>query len=115
MDVVAIYIVLMLMSLIKHPILQDERRKRIADANAVAPRQRYRPPIPYNRISGFSVAGMDEVLCYHLMRFKPTEIGRFLPLLGFDTIRFQNRIAVFPGEALAVVLTGFHIQRVTGA
>lgn len=103
-EVVAIYVVFMLMSIIKHHILQRERQIRAADANAVAPRQRYRPPIPYDHISRFSIAGMDEVLCYHLMRFTSAAIGRFLPLLELETIRFRNRIAVFPEEALAVVL-----------
>lgn len=102
-DVVVVYIVLMLMTIIKYHTLKDAHSKKIA-ATADAPRQRYRPPIPYNRIPRFSIAGMDEVLCYHLMRFTPTEIGRFLPLLGFDTIRFRNRIAVLLEEALAVVL-----------
>lgn len=101
--VVAVYVVLMLMSFIKHYLLQHERKK-ITDSDAVAPRQRYRPPIPYNLIPRFSIAGMDKVLCYHLMRFTPAEIARFLPLLGFETIRFRNRIAVLPEEALAVVL-----------
>ena len=41
---------------------------------------------------------MDEVLCYHLMRFTPAEIDCFFPLLGLETIRFRNRIADFPDE-----------------
>lgn len=70
----------------------------------VAPQQRYGPLIIYNRIPRFFIAGMDEVMCYYLMRFTPTEIGRFFPLLRLDTIHFRNCIAVLSQKTLAVVL-----------
>lgn len=70
----------------------------------VAPRQRYGPLIIYNRIPRFFIVGMDEMMCYHLMCFTPTEIGRFFPLLGLDTIHFRDCIAVLPKKTLAVVL-----------
>ena len=102
-EILALYVWLMLMSLINHYTLQ--KRREMADFHAVtAPRQRYRPPIPYSRISRFSFVGLDEVLCYHLVRFSPEEIRRFLPLLGLETIRFRNRIQATSEEALAVIL-----------
>ena len=77
MEVVTIYVVFMLMSIIKYHILQREHQKRAVDTNAVASRQRYRPLISYDRILLFSIAGMDEVLCYHFMQFTPAEIDCF--------------------------------------
>ena len=47
---------------------------------------------------------MDDVLCYHLMRFTPQKINRFLPLLDLHEIRFRNRLEATSEEALAVFL-----------
>lgn len=47
---------------------------------------------------------MEDVLCYHLTRFSPQEITRFLPFLALHEIRFRNRVVATPEEALAVVL-----------
>lgn len=66
--------------------------------------QAYQPQIPYNRMQRFTFIGMDDVLCYHLMRFTPQEINRFLPLLDLHETRFRNRLEATPEEALAVVL-----------
>lgn len=70
----------------------------------MAPRQWYRLPILYDHISRFSITGMDEVLCYHLMQFTPVEISYFLPFFELETICFWNQIAVFLKQALTVVL-----------
>ncbi len=47
---------------------------------------------------------MSDILCFHLTRFTPGEIARFLSLLGLHEIQFRNRIAAIAEEALAVLL-----------
>lgn len=98
---VCVYITLMLMSLTQHLILQPGHQETTSIATR---RQRHQPPIPYNRIAWFTVVGMHDIICYHLMRFTPAEILRILPLLALQEIRFRNRLEVTPEEALAVIL-----------
>ena len=55
---------------------------------------------------------MSDILCFHLTRFTPGEIARFLLLLGLYEIRFRNRIAATAEEALPVLLVRLsHLTR----
>lgn len=75
-----------------------ERQRR-----EIQPRQRYQPPISYNRLELFTLVGLSDVLYYHLTRFYPLAIQRILPLLGLEQIRFRNRLEATPEEALGLV------------
>lgn len=98
---VCVYITLMLMSLTQHLILQPGHQETTSIATR---RHRHQPQIPYNRIAWFTVVGMHDILCYHLIRFTPAEILCILPLLALQEIRFRIRLEVTPEEALAVNL-----------
>lgn len=97
---VCVYITLILMSLTQHLILHPGHQETTSIATR---RQRHQPPIPYNRTAWFTLVGMYDILCYHLMRFTHAEILRILPLLALQEIRFRNRLEVAPEEALAVI------------
>lgn len=105
---VAVYTVLMLMSLTQHLYLQYHHHNNDLTADTPAEetrrRIRYQPPIPYNQVARFKFVGLSDVLCYHLMRFTPREVERILPLLSLYEIRFRNRLQATLEEALAVVL-----------
>lgn len=92
-------LILMMLASGQHFIFHKPSKKVASIA-----RHRYRAPIPYNHLNRFTFVGMEEVLCYHLTRFTPHEIGRLLPLFNLHEIRFRNRFEATPEEALAVVL-----------
>ena len=48
--------------------LQQQRRYR-QQGEQNQPRYRYRPPVQYDHFINFRLITMDDVLCYHLMRF----------------------------------------------
>lgn len=103
-----VYTVLMMMTLTQHLYLQNYRHDlNSIDADTSTTenhRVRYQAPIPYNSVTQFTFVGLNDVLCYHLMRFTPREVQQILPLLSLHEIRFQNRLQATSEEAFAVVL-----------
>lgn len=105
-DIFSTYILLMMISIIKHVHIKRRRRLKPAITNTTAPSRhiRYQAPIPYNQVARFTFVGLNDVLCYHLIRFTPRELERILPFLSLHEIRFRNRLQATPEEGLAVVL-----------
>ena len=103
-EIVSVYLTPMIMNIIQFVVLKRWQLHRSIENTKKVYMQAYQLPISYNCMQQFIFVGMDDVLCYYLMRFMPQEINHFFPFLDFHKICFANRLEATPKEALAVFL-----------
>lgn len=95
LEVVTCMFVLMMILNTRFKYLPKNKQRIQFDAaltsSSAAPRYQYRPLIPYLRLNRFTFVGMQDVSCYHLIRFTLAEIQRLMPLVVLQHKRLQNR------------------------